>query len=147
MAIDTTQSFGTLTGLKNKLVLREISGPARIVIIPDGKISGGYDGHHSWVEIDTGSSTFVKYHEYQIDTQLGRLVDNGSPLSRLYRLYLHALTSHCLPDMLTGRTGTEEALYGLSMASTRSFPALGAKELDLLELVCNSHYRRVVSWT
>jgi hypothetical protein len=135
MAVDTNQSFGSFSGLRNKLVLYEVAGTSRLVIVPDGPVYFGQDDaeNHVRVTIDTAfGREQVSYHQFQIDSQLGRLVDNGSLRSRLFRLYLHALTSYCLPDKLTGRTGTEEALYSLSLASTRSFIALGRKEVDLL---------------
>ena len=135
MAVDTNQSFGAFSGLVNKLVLHEVAGSSRLVIVPDGRISFKRHGNHVQVFIDTGLSSQVSYHQYQIDEQLGRLVDNGSLLSRLFKIYLHSLTSHCLPDRLTGRTGTEEGLFGLRQASTRSFLQLGRKHLDLLELI------------
>lgn len=87
------------------------------------------------VHIDTRDMERVRYRQFQIDSQLGRLVDNGSLLSRLFKIYFHALTSHCVPDNLTGRTGTEEALHGLSAASTLSFLELRSAEMDLLELI------------
>jgi len=135
MAVDTNQSFGSFSGLRNKLVLYEVAGTSRLVIVPDGPVYFGQDDaeNHVRVTIDTAfGRKQVSYHQFQIDSQLGRLVDNGSLRSRLFRLYLHALTSYCLPDKLTGRTGTEEALYSLSLASTRSFITLGRKEVDLL---------------
>jgi hypothetical protein len=135
MVVDKNQSFGTMSGLTTKLVLQGLSGTARLVIIPDGRVNFIRDGNHSQVSINTGNATRLKYHHYHIDSQLGRLIDNGSLLSRIYKLYLHALTSHCLPDLLTGRTGTEEALHGLAMASTQSFLELGDKERDILELI------------
>jgi hypothetical protein len=61
------------------------------------------------------------------------LLDNGSLSSRLFKLYLHTLTSHCLPDSLTSRTGTEEALHGLRLASTRSFLSLDPEHVDQLK--------------
>lgn len=137
MVIDRNQSTGTLTGLMSKLVLRDISGSSRLVIIPDGGIHFKFDRevNHSSVLIAPRATKTRIYHPYTIDSRLGRLVDDGSLLSRVYKIYLHALTSHCLPDLLTGRTGTEEALYGLSMASTNSFTELSYSEFDLLELI------------
>jgi len=133
MVVDDCQSFGTLTGLVNKLVLRETRDLSRTVIVPYGNVSFSPDGHHVRVTIDTASATQVKYHAYNIDGQLGRLVDNGRLQSRLFRLYLHATTLHCQVDKLTGRTGTEEALYGLSSAATRSFVELEPTDIELLD--------------
>jgi hypothetical protein len=134
MAVDSNQAFGSFSGLRNKLVLREVSGTSRVVIVPDGQIKFHQDGRegHAKVSIDTAGLKRVSYHQFQIDSQLGRLVDNGSLQSRLFRIYIHALTSYCLPDKLTGRTGTEEALQSLSLSSTRSFLTLGRKEIELL---------------
>jgi hypothetical protein len=62
-----------------------------------------------------------KHNYFRINTALGRLVDNGSLQSKLFLCHLHAATSHCLPDPLTGRTGTEEALRILKSAAVASF--------------------------
>lgn len=134
MFVDRNQSFGSFTGLKSKLVLAGPVETARIVIIPEGKFTFFVSDHHVNVSINVGTSKDVKYHVYTIDTQLGLLSDNGSLKSRLVRAYLHALTSHCLVDDLTGRTGTEEALYSLTMASTRSLAmaGIGSEEQKLL---------------
>jgi hypothetical protein len=142
MAVDECQSFGALTGLVNRLVLREVEGSSRSVIVPHGHVSFSRDGHHVRVNIDTTSATHVKYHSYHIDSQLGRLVDNGNLRSRLFRLYLHATTAHCLVDQLTRRTGTEEALYGLASAATRSFVELEPEDAELLRMVSRLTPRR-----
>jgi hypothetical protein len=115
MAVDEDQSFGSLTGLVDKLVLREVGGISHAVIIPHGNISFTRDGDHVRVKVDTHTTTHINYHIFQIDSQLGRLVDNGN---------LHAVTAHCQIDRLTGRTGTEETLYGLSAVLTRLFQEL-----------------------
>ena len=70
---------------------------------------------------------------YQVDDVLGRLVDNGNLKSKLFKCYLHAVTSHCLMGRLTGRTGTEEALNCLQTASTRSIFVLRESDIDLLQ--------------
>jgi hypothetical protein len=63
----------------------------------------------------------VGYRVYEVDELLGRLRD-ATFSDRLYRLYLHALTSHQLVDPLTKRTGTEEALEGLNAGELVFFP-------------------------
>jgi hypothetical protein len=144
MVVDECQSFGTLTGLVNKLVLRQAEGSSRSVVIPYGIVSFVQDGYHVRVMINTASEQEIhlKYHLYHIDNQLGRLVDDGSLTSRLFRLYLHATTAHCLIDELTGRTGTEEALYGLAGAATRSFVELKPVHVKLLEMLARLTPRR-----
>ena len=143
MTVDSNQSFGTLTGLANKLVLRGIADSSRSVIIPHGDIAFESEGRVR-INIDT-STQHISYHRYHIDMQLGRLVDNGSLKSRLFKCYLHAVTAHCLTDELTGRTGTEEALSILACPSIQSFLRLGETEIGLLELLaqltpCRHYY-------
>ncbi|TEY33340.1 hypothetical protein BOTCAL_0677g00030 [Botryotinia calthae] len=132
MSVDENQNIGTFTGLVNKLVLCNGDKSRRIVIIPDGEISFTPHAGHVKVSISPRSKTCCGYHEYKIDTQLGRLVDNGSLYTRLFKSYLHALTSDVLPDTLTAKTGTEEALEILSSAAVSSFYKLSSRETDLL---------------
>ncbi|KAI0480855.1 hypothetical protein GGR56DRAFT_688190 [Xylariaceae sp. FL0804] len=125
------QSIGTLVGLQNKLVLKSDRDPScKKVIIPDGKISAVRTQGHVQVYINKSSATTV--HVYDVDTLLGRLVDNGSLRSKLLLCYLHALTSFCLPDPLTNKTGTEMALALLRSAAIRSFTPLTTEHVELL---------------
>ena len=136
MVIDERQDIGSLTGLTDKLVLLEPEFKSRSVLIPYGEVRSNLKGQHVQVNIATSSSwASVSYHSYTVDDQLGRLVDNGTLQSRLFRLYLHALTSHCLPDRLTGRTGTEEALMGLKSGASNSSLELGDAEQSILNLI------------
>ncbi|KAL2069540.1 hypothetical protein VTL71DRAFT_14219 [Oculimacula yallundae] len=164
MIVDTNQYIGTLHGLQHKLswapsqVLREIQGTSRSVIVPHGIVTfRRQQNHHIQVSISIGSSVKASYHRFDIDKVLGLLKDNGSLKSRLFRLYLHALTSHCLPDSLTGRTGTEEAIHGLRSPSTRSYLSLDADHMEQLKLFARltpardfhpkgSKFMQTVSW-
>ncbi|TVY45523.1 hypothetical protein LOCC1_G005368 [Lachnellula occidentalis] len=134
MVIDTNQYIGTLHGLLHKLVLKDIQGPSRVAIIPHGTVSYHPVKHHVQVSISTGLGDKIPYHQFVIDKDLGLLNDNGNLRTRLFKLYLHALTSHCLPDSLTSRTGSEEALHGLRLASTRSFLSLDQEHVEQLKL-------------
>jgi hypothetical protein len=139
MVIDAYQSSGTMYGLSSQLVLRtehftpELS-ESRRVIIPHGEPRFSLQDHHVSICVDTTTASIVKYHEYKIDTNLGCLTGNTLE-SKLFKLWMHALSSHCLPDPLTGRTGTEEALRGFNSASCQSFQRLGATEADILRQV------------
>ena len=135
MSIDNNQSIGTLTGLKNKLVLGNELGSLQMVIIPYGTVTFGPKSNHVFVAIDTGHGEHIHAHCFQVDHRLGRLVDNGSHTSRLFLSYLHALTAHCLPDSLTKLTGTEQALSILRAGSTRSFFQLEEIDRSLLKLI------------
>ncbi|KAK6595662.1 hypothetical protein H4I96_09981 [Botrytis cinerea] len=132
MSVDKNQDIGTFTGLLNKIVLCSNDNATRTVIVPDGEISFKRKNDYVQVNIDTTSMSSCSYHDYRIDPQLGRLIDNGSLKTCLFRLYLHSITSDVIPDALTGRTGTEEALNGLSSSSVWSFFTLSSSEIGLL---------------
>ncbi|KAI0297846.1 hypothetical protein B0F90DRAFT_1669305 [Multifurca ochricompacta] len=146
--IDKIQSSGTMFGLRNQLVLCHGSGASELprrVIIPEGDVSFTLDGNFANVSIETGTKSPVHWHEYNIDTNLGRLTGSVSLRSKLYQCYLHALTSHCLPDRLLGHTGTEESLGMLRSAAFKSFQRLGDYDEDakLLGLISDLTPRRV----
>ncbi|KAH9906006.1 hypothetical protein F4778DRAFT_802433, partial [Xylariomycetidae sp. FL2044] len=131
MFIDACQTVGTLIGLRSKLVLK---GPTnfvrRKVLIPNGRVSYERAAGHVRVSIDKSTST--RTHAYDVDNLLGRLTGDGSMQSQLSLSYFHALTSFCLPDPLTGMTGTEQALSILRAASVWSFSCLTQDNLDVL---------------
>ena len=136
--IDKLQSCGTWFGLRNQLVLcpsRSSPETPRRVIIPQGDVQFDLNGDFTRVTIETGTERHVHWHEYTIDTDLGRLTGNVSLNSKLYQCYLHALTSHCLPDPLLGHTGTEESLNMLQSATFMSFQRLGKDDAKLLDLI------------
>lgn len=70
MTVDANQSFGTLTGLPNKLVLWGITNSLRSVIIPQGDVRFKPEGCHVSVLIDTTSKQHVSYYVYDIDCQI-----------------------------------------------------------------------------
>ncbi|KAJ4165642.1 hypothetical protein LMH87_007266 [Akanthomyces muscarius] len=127
MYVDYSQSIATLVGLQSKLVLRN-DHKRRKALIPDGEPTWSWDSKTDHTRVSVPHGTSKKVHAYDIDTLLQRLVDNGSLQSKLVVCHLHALTSHCLPDELTGRTGTEQALSILRSASLRSFEYLQEKD-------------------
>ncbi|CUA70922.1 Proteasome activator complex subunit 4 [Rhizoctonia solani] len=139
--LDEDQSAGTLFGLKNQLLLRAKGTVAqslprsRTILIPDGEIHFSLQGHHVSVSIQFDSRRSVDVYRYKIDRDLGYLATDAGLTSRLFKIYLHALTSHCLPDPLTGRTGTEEALQELSQGSSSSFEQIDVKQAGLLKAI------------
>lgn len=141
--VDTNRNIGTMYGLENRLVLRQ--NASRSIIIPYGEVEYQKHENHTRVHINTegpGRSR-VQYHVYNIDVKLGRLVGNGSLASHLYKIYLHAVTAHCMPDPLTNRTGTEEALDNLRSAATWSFQRLQPNEIEMLRLIASLTSTRV----
>ncbi|KAK0710370.1 hypothetical protein B0T21DRAFT_454868 [Apiosordaria backusii] len=148
MILDECQDIGSLIGLQNKLVLRDEHcadnlSPSRLVLVPRGQTNVSLKGHHVHVESQTMNVPHVKHDAFQVDTRLGRLTDNGSLTSKLFLCLLHALTSHCLLDPLTSRTGTDEALRILRQASVRSFQRLDMSSISILREISNLSPKRV----
>ena len=136
--VGNNQTCGTMFGLMHKLILCPCSEGSllpRRVIIPQGDISFEEIGDFHSVSISTYNTKLVRWHEYSIDTDLGCLTSIAGLSSKLYQCYLHALTSHCLPDPLLGHTGTEEALHMLQNASCRSFQRLDIEQAKLLMMI------------
>ena len=134
--VDRTQDVGTLYGLSNMLVLNSPStaGQKRRLILPIGSIQASSDGntHPNVTIVIDSDATSIRYHLYEVDDILGRLLDT-TLFSRLYRLYLHALTAHQLADPLLRCTGTKEAVNGLAQGETFSFQTLLPEEITLLQ--------------
>jgi hypothetical protein len=142
MIIDTDQRMGTMSGLASVLVLKSEHGiEHRLALIPEGDVtySRTTTGH---AFVSTRLDTVCTTHAYQIDELLGRLIDNGSLHSKLFLCYLHALSSNCLPDALTGHTGTEAALSILRSGAVSSFDVLTAANIGLLKSIAQLTPRR-----
>lgn len=139
MYLDSNQRVETLIGLKSKVVLKNDRND-RIVLVPDGSVSWKATANHIEVEMQHGSST--KVYPFELDTQLGRILDNGTLESKLVLCYLHALTSFCLPDGLTGKSGTEQALEILHSAAVKSFDRFSEHSIAALNLIAKLTPRR-----
>ncbi|KAG9073876.1 hypothetical protein FRC06_011094, partial [Ceratobasidium sp. 370] len=107
--INEPQSTGTMLGLRNQLVLRAKDPMAKslpqssVVLIPFGKVNFGLQNHHARVTIDRGSARHIDFYQYKVDMDLGYLASNNTSLtSHLFKIYLHAVTSHCLADLVSG---------------------------------------------
>ncbi|KAI0541382.1 hypothetical protein GGR58DRAFT_519492, partial [Xylaria digitata] len=103
--IDTNQDAGTWYGLRSKIVMREVTTGNRSIIVPLGEPTVCRSGQH--VDVRVNGASF--YAKFTIDNVIGRL--NCSPEPRLIytKALYHAVTSFCIPDTLTGRTGSSEA--------------------------------------
>ena len=116
MVYDENQDIGTLFGLVDRLVLRpkvavEEGLVLRCVLIahPPDKTRGGI------------SDSPATYDVYNVDTELGRLKGNSSWESKDFLSRAHARVSiDWGPDLLTGRTGAQEALSILRCAGYQS---------------------------
>ncbi|KAK4155980.1 hypothetical protein C8A00DRAFT_41452 [Chaetomidium leptoderma] len=149
MCIDAeSQSLGTLAGLRPRLVLKQDQSvserrrPRRMVLIPRVPLCVKQATDHVSVTRVRPPNTHIKHDAFTVDPRLGRLTSSGAISSTLHLCRLHAITSHCLPDPLTGRTGTEEALRILRSASVRSFQHLDPESSDVLHLIARISPRR-----
>lgn len=128
--IDIDQDAGTWYGLASKIVLRDAADKSkRSIIIPNGKLSRRTQLDYNGIHVSTFFHASDGYFRFDIDQTLGRLSSQPEPLL-LYRMALcHAVTSFCLPDPLTGVTGTAEAVRILQSGAAQpwspsSFPDL-----------------------
>ncbi|KAH9983719.1 hypothetical protein F4779DRAFT_640256 [Xylariaceae sp. FL0662B] len=119
--IDPNQDAGTWYGLDSKLVLRDVVSGKRSVIVPLGQPKYKRRGMHVNVRIDGAHD----YGRYQIDEFLGRLSCPPEPRLLYTKALCHAITSFCLPDTLTKRTGTEEAIHILRSGTAQPWIPLG----------------------
>ncbi|KAH7122883.1 hypothetical protein EDB81DRAFT_861125 [Dactylonectria macrodidyma] len=138
--IDSDQDPGTWYGLQTKLVVRSISNPMhRSILVPLGKIAfAKSDGCHVAVRIDANGS----YGRYPINDTLGRLNCAAEPVLVYTKALLHALTSFLIPDPLTGRTGTEEAIEWLQSGVTQPWNPLNRAPMEILEWISRLTPRR-----
>lgn len=137
--VDQDQSLKALYGLKSKLILRSRNMEreelvSRAVLIPEGRLhtSRERQGYASaWlVPPETGASHSVRHHFFHVDEELGMLRGQGTLRSELWLCYLHALTSHFLPDPLTHCTGTERALRILNSSAVQSLVRSAGPDRD-----------------
>jgi hypothetical protein len=127
--IDPDQDAGTWYGVESKIVLRDARNPVqRSIIVPIGPFKYHRHGPHVAVRVVNEG----RYGRYTIDDVLGRLHCESEPLLLYLKAKLHAYTSFVLPDPLTGRSGTEEALACLSSASSQPWTSLSVYTLHTL---------------
>jgi hypothetical protein len=101
------QDIGTWYGLKSKLVVRSVRDPEqRSVLVPVGEPTAEREGPHISIVIKNNGV----YMKFNVNTVLGRIDCPAEPVMLYYRALWHAKTAYFLPDPLTGRTGSEEAL-------------------------------------
>lgn len=117
---DGTYSTLDRYGFDSKLVLRNPQDPTeRSILVPLGELDVKPRGCHVRVRVDHSlkSNNTVYYITYTINDTLGRLDCAAEPFAIYKKAQIHAVTSSALqPDLLTGRTGTEEALDLLASA-------------------------------
>ncbi|KAI9840424.1 MAG: hypothetical protein M1837_001637 [Sclerophora amabilis] len=145
--VDHNQSIDTLSGLHNRLVLRNaepMTGQLRrLVIIPYGTVSVTRNQRHVDVRISLGPGESVRWYGYKLDDHLRRLGGVSDNIGCLYKAYLHAVTSFALPDPFTGRTGTEESLCCLRAKAMFPASPLPEEAITLVNDIADLTPRRV----
>ncbi|KAI1347711.1 hypothetical protein F5Y01DRAFT_318465 [Xylaria sp. FL0043] len=127
--IDTNQDAGTWYGLRSKIVMKEIQTGSRSIIVPLGKPIARRNDLHVDVHIQESSD----YARFMIDTIIGRLTCNPEPRLIYVKALYHALTSFCLPDTLTGRTGASEAFSILRSGTAQPWTSVFKAGNQILE--------------
>ena len=137
--IDLDQDAGTWYGLNSKLVLRDAINPRqRSILVPKGSVRYKRNRHHVAVEVENDGY----YCRFAINDVLGRLECPAEPTLLYLKAHFHACTSFVVPDPLTGRTGTEEALHCLKSGYCQPWMPLGSRPLDYLFSIAKLAPRR-----
>ena len=138
--IDRDQDAGTFYGLESKLVLRDsIVSEERGLIVAMGRGTIGRKGLHVQVRIShTGY-----YARFLINRVLGRLECASEPRLIYLKAYCHAVTAFVLPDPLTGRTGTDEAIHCLQAGNAQPWAPVDEVSYDFLKAIAELTPQRV----
>ena len=138
--IDNDQDAGTLYGIESKLVLRDSVVPAeRSIIVAMGPATIENNGAHVHVRIShTGF-----YARFQINKVLGRLECASESRLIYFKAYCHAITAFVLPDPLTSRTGTDEAIHCLQSGNAQPWAPVDGSSYDFLSKIAELTPRRL----
>ena len=138
--IDSDQDAGTLYGIESKLVLRDNMAPQdRSVIVAMGPATTERQGSHVRIRIKhTGY-----YARFFINKVLGRLECASEPRLVYFKAYCHAITASILPDPLTGRSGTDEAIHCLQSGNAQPWAPVDEVSYDTLSKIASLTPQRV----
>ncbi|KAI0202605.1 hypothetical protein F4808DRAFT_468261 [Astrocystis sublimbata] len=137
--IDSDQDPGTWYGLSSKIVMRDTKTHDRSIIVPLGQPIVRRDGPHVQVHIQGTTN----YASFKIDSVLGRLSCSPEPRIIYAKAFYHAITSFCLPDQLTGKTGSGEAFSILGSGIAQPWTPIATTGDPVLELFRKLIPRRV----
>ncbi|KAF5720872.1 hypothetical protein FGLOB1_508 [Fusarium globosum] len=84
-----------------------------------------------------------KFGRFNINSTLGRIDCAPEPTLVFTKALLHACTSFLLPDPLTGRTGTEEAIEWLQAGISQPWSPLTPPSMSVLHKIAGLTPRRV----
>ncbi|KIW67043.1 hypothetical protein PV04_06320 [Phialophora macrospora] len=133
--LDENQDAGTWYGLSSKLVLRDVQNPSeRSVIVPLAPLTVRRKGLHVDVEVQRIDPVVGRFY---LDGVLGRVTCASEPRLFYTKALLHACTSFCLPDPLTGKTGADEACHILQTGACQPYAPLTVVNKMLLTSIAD----------
>ncbi|KAI1854474.1 hypothetical protein JX266_000592 [Neoarthrinium moseri] len=138
--IDPNQDAGTLYGFSSMIVFRDVENHSkRSIFVSTGELYASRTKFH----VRSGRRSADAYLRFDIDEVLGRLTCASEPHLLYNKAHLHAMTSFLLPDPLTGRTGSEEALAILTSSQCQPWePVSSGAQPILKEIAALSPRRR-----
>ncbi|CAF9942696.1 MAG: hypothetical protein ALECFALPRED_009917 [Alectoria fallacina] len=138
--IDSDQDAGTLHGIESKLVLRDSIVPEdRSIVVAMGPATIEKNGPH--VRIGISHTGF--YARFFINKVLGRLECASEPRLIYFKAYCHAVTAFVLPDPLTGRTGTDEAIHCLRSSNAQPWAPVDEVAYGFLSTIADLTPQRI----
>lgn len=138
--ITQNQDAGTWYGLRSKILIQSIANRRqRSILVPLGPIRITKDGIHVAIEIGLEEGIYLTF---SVNDVLGRIDCPPEPKLLYMKALLHAYTSHFICDALTGRTGTEEALYLLQTGSYKPWQPLTGQDMGTLQLIAEASPQR-----
>ncbi|KAK8186362.1 hypothetical protein BC567DRAFT_189406 [Phyllosticta citribraziliensis] len=138
--IDPDQDAGTWYGLDSKVVVRDPDNPRRrSILVPMGPLSWTRNGCHVAISVQN----IGEYGIFTINDVLGRIDCQCEGRLLYMKAQLHAFTSFVLPDPLTRRTGTEEALHCLRSSLCQPWTPLNPAWSKMLDSIAKLTPKRV----
>ena len=138
--IDRNQDAGTFYGIESQLVVRDIIVPEdRSIIVAMGSFA--IEPNRAHVRIHISHTGY--YARFLINKVLGRLECASEPRLIYFKAYCHAVTAFILPDPLTGRTGTDEAIHCLQSGNAQPWAPVDEVSYDTLSKIADLTPRRV----
>jgi len=115
----------------------------RSILVPMGDVRTEIFGPHISMTVSNNGD----YGRYVINDTLGRLDCAAEPRLLYLKAAYHAYTSFVVPDPLTGRTGTEEAIHCLKSGTLQPWIPVTPGPYRGLQLISRStplrgYYRR-----
>lgn len=138
--IDTNQDAETLYGMESKLVLRDSMVPEdRSIVVAMGPAT--IEQHRNHVRVRIKHDGY--YARFPINKVLGRLECASEPRLIYFKAYCHAITAFVLPDPLTRRTGTDEAIHCLRSGNAQPWAPVDEVAYRILSNIANLTPKRV----